>query len=147
MGTDFQMRIAVDTRPIGPGMTGIGGYAAALLRGLRSVDGRGEIVCVTAGREETGPAETQRFPCLSGDGSFLWEQIRLPGELEETEVDLFHSPFIGVPVVNHPPSVLTIDDVIPENGVPWSEPGRPYVARNDTQCHGAQPQTGQALTL
>ncbi len=125
-----EMKIGIDARWIFPEITGIGSYTQELIRQLAAVDATNEYVLFFnqadvrdrtvefAGLQDAPNVTTRLLPY----GLFSpWNQIRMPGEIRKTELDVFHSTNYMIPFLAFPRRagrrrvrcVVTIHDLIP----------------------------------
>lgn len=105
------MRIGIDARMAGE--TGIGRYVTRLVAELAALDPAHEFVLFTrpasAGRLEAPgwrqvPADVRWYT--------LAEQLRMPGIVRGSKIDLFHAPHWNVPLALPVPFVVTVHDLI-----------------------------------
>lgn len=108
------MRVGIDARFAGPVGRGLGRYTAELLRNLALLDPPDEFVVFTRRDNQEFVPDHPRFRRALAD--FPWysfaEQIRLPGFIRRSGVDLMHFPHFNVPVLSRAPFVVTIHDLI-----------------------------------
>ena len=108
------MKIAINALPVGPGMTGIGAYTAALVAATRAAGGPHEYVYVTADPSRLAAVAGGPVATLAPDGPpWLWEQLQLGQALRRRGVGLYHSPLFTCPLVPEVPSLVTVHDAIP----------------------------------
>lgn len=110
------MRIVFDCRSVFPGMGGIGRYAQCLARELASlVSPDDELLLLTGARRPSEPI-APRVREVPVDAALIdpeFEQIALPGILEELEADLYHNPCFSVPIAaSRVKRVATVHDVV-----------------------------------
>lgn len=108
------MRIGIDARFAGPTGRGLGRYTAELLYHLALLEPADEFVVFTRRDNPEFVPDHPRFRSVVAD--FPWysfaEQIRFPGFIRRSGVDLMHFPHFNVPVFSRTPFVVTIHDLI-----------------------------------
>ena len=111
------MRIAIDTRSIGPGMDGVGYYTANLVREMAQLESDHEFLLIT-----TQPGDV--IPPDSGErvrhvvvpialGRTMAEQLHFPALARRLRADVFHGPGFMCPVAKACKTVVTVHDLIP----------------------------------
>jgi glycosyltransferase involved in cell wall biosynthesis len=110
------MKVAVNALPAYPGAAGIGRYAANVAHSLiRYGEGTETVILTHQGSEFAGMTLPGRVrTALCRPTGPLWEQLQLPGILQEYGADLYHSPLFTVPIARACKQLATIHDVIPE---------------------------------
>lgn len=111
------MRIAIDCRCIYRGMGGIGRYATEILREISTLDERNEYRCYFTRLE---PPESLVLPKRSLRKTFetgmideRFDQLIIPGLLEEDRVDLYFNPTFATPLIQtRARTVATVHDVV-----------------------------------
>lgn len=108
------MRIGIDARFAGPAGRGLGRYTGELLRHLALLDAPDEFVAFTRRDNLECVPDHPRFRSVVAD--FPWysfaEQLRFPGLIRRSGVDLMHFPHFNVPMFSRAPFVVTIHDLI-----------------------------------
>lgn len=130
------MRIVFDCRSVFAGMGGIGRAAASLARELpRAVSADDEVLLLLGARRPEAPlAEAPNARLLATDAAMIdpiFEQIHLPGLLEEVEADIYHGTCFSVPIAaGRAMRVATVHDVVFRRRPELVEPGlRDYLDR------------------
>jgi glycosyltransferase involved in cell wall biosynthesis len=95
-------------------MTGIGHHAANLLSALATThsDVQYTALCAEATADRPWASSNVRSLPVRVTGP-LWEQLELPTLLQEHEIDVYHNPAFGLPVVKTTRLVCTVHDCIP----------------------------------
>ena len=108
-------RICLNACSVYPGMTGIGQYACSLVAALRSTSGGHEYVVLRSpGHDALGDGFPANWCLVDIKGAEpMWEQLQLPGLLDECEADLYHTALLTTPIVRVCKSIITLHDVIP----------------------------------
>lgn len=111
------MRVVLDCRSVYPGMGGIGRCAAALARELPLAAPEDEFVLLAGSRAPDRPlASAPNAKEVRVDAAMLdplFEQVRLPGLLEEVEADIYHGTCFSVPIsCGRAKRVATVHDVV-----------------------------------
>ena len=110
------MRVLLDARSVFPGMGGIGRATRALAQELpRHLDRGDELLVLRGARAGEGPITpaAREVHCEAGMIDPCFEQVVLPGLLEELEVDLFHGACFAVPLAGPAVArVATVHDVV-----------------------------------
>ena len=111
------MKVAVNALAAYKGAAGIGRYAANVAWSLIEHAGEAAEVLVLArpDSEFKGhelPPHARTLECQPS--GLEWEQLQLPGILEEHEVDLYHSPLFMAPIARAARQLITVHDVIPD---------------------------------
>jgi glycosyltransferase involved in cell wall biosynthesis len=96
------MKIGIDTQSTLGRKTGIGLYAAQLLRALRQVAPQHEYLALSSGRTEE----------MRTDQRLRWQQFGLPRRARARRVDLLHVTGFDAPLWKPCPVVLTVHDLI-----------------------------------
>ncbi len=110
------MKIAIDCRSVFPGRGGIGRYAENLGKRMPEMESAEEYIILTTERQKekicNGKNVVQwSFACGMIDA--FWEQMKLPGILEENEIGLYHNPCFSLPIAREKTKlVTTIHDVV-----------------------------------
>ncbi|MCO5171170.1 MAG: glycosyltransferase family 4 protein [Planctomycetes bacterium] len=123
------MKVLLDCRSARPGMGGIGGATLALARHLpAALAPTDELVLLRDARAQAGPLVTgprvSDLPVQSPMLDPAFEQLALPGLLEDHRVDVFHGTCFMTPVAaSRVARVATVHDVVfsrhPELVEPW----------------------------
>lgn len=121
------MRIGIDARSLQGTELGIGRYLANLIKYYPQLDKANEYVLYfdreVRSRIPAGmAAKVLRFPGIKH--SAAWVNIRLPIELSINKIDLFHSPFYGLPFIKICPMIFTVHDIIFEVHPEWYPPAK-----------------------
>ncbi len=111
------MRIAFDARSIYQGMGGIGRYAACLIEELGRLDRDDSYVAYYTRLERPTsfrqPPDWASRELEAGMIDERFDQLILPGLLEEDEIDLYFNPAFSVPLVRtRARTVATVHDVV-----------------------------------
>jgi glycosyltransferase involved in cell wall biosynthesis len=110
------MKIALDCRSVFPGRGGIGRHTEALARWLPRVDAENQYLLLTSHRQKeplSSSGQVTQEACPAAMIDEVWEQVQLPGILEEHGVDLYHNPCFSLPVVRTTRwRVATVHDAI-----------------------------------
>jgi glycosyltransferase involved in cell wall biosynthesis len=112
-------RVAFDARYINDRYHGIGRYAFSLLNALVKVSPEITYV-IFRGREQDSRfnwneiTNKPNIEVRQGPWPLYlpFEQLKWPGYLRESRVDLFHSPYIIAPLLSNIPSLITVHDLI-----------------------------------
>jgi len=111
------MHIAIMGRSVRPGATGVGRYAANLIRALGEVGGEIRLTAFLtqdAPRLWDGGVEEVRAPWPTPNeyARALWEQLIVPRQAEAIGADLYHSPNYILPLRRLKcPTVVTVHDL------------------------------------
>lgn len=107
------MRIGIDARMID--WSGVGRYTQNLLRGLAAIDKQNEYILFCHAQSQNLAPEAPNFvrtlvtqPVFSMSSQLSWAR-----EVNQGELDIFHSPHFVLPLLFAPNSVVTIHDLIP----------------------------------
>ncbi|NUM34649.1 MAG: glycosyltransferase family 4 protein [Candidatus Brocadiae bacterium] len=110
------MKIAIDCRSVFPGRGGIGRYAENLGKRLPEMEREQEYIILTTERQKEkicGRQNAQQWPFACGMIDAFWEQMKLPGILEENEIGLYHNPCFSLPIAREKTKLIaTIHDVV-----------------------------------
>ncbi|MCO5164813.1 MAG: glycosyltransferase family 4 protein [Planctomycetes bacterium] len=123
----------LDCRSVFDGMGGIGRATAELARNLPDALASGEELLLLVGarppRAPLGPAEV--IPTQAGMIDSAFEQVQLPGLIEQLEVDVYHGTCFATPLVaDRAARVATVHDVVFRRHPELVEPGlRAYLDR------------------
>jgi glycosyltransferase involved in cell wall biosynthesis len=117
------MKVAVNALPAYAGAAGIGRYAANVAHSLIAYGDEAEVVLLARQGSEFEAMSLPRRVTLAfcRPTGPLWEQLQLPGILQEFGVDLYHSPLFTVPIARACKQLATVHDAIPER-VPENVP-------------------------
>lgn len=109
------MRIAIDGRKIESPLTGIGRYTKNLIAHVSKVDKDNEYVLIQNKDSDNKNAKEWNFktikvdyPAFSFRSMFFLHRI-----LHLEKINLFHSPFVSLPLFAKCKTVLTVHDLIP----------------------------------
>jgi len=109
------MRIAIDARKIELPLTGIGRYTKNLLTHLAEIDKENEYIILQRQYPSTKVVDASNFrtvvfdyPAFSLHSIFFLHKI-----LNRERVDIFHSPFVSVPLFAKCKIIITVHDLIP----------------------------------
>jgi glycosyltransferase involved in cell wall biosynthesis len=109
------MRIAIDARKIDSPLTGIGRYTKNLLTHLAEIDKENEYIILQRKVASIKTVDASNFrivvfdyPAFSLHSIFFLHKI-----LDRERVEIFHSPFVSVPLFTKCRIVLTVHDLIP----------------------------------
>ena len=105
------MKIAINTLPISPHMTGIGTYTKSLVDATDTFGAPHKYIYFSGNGLNIKGNSKQ---ILVKKADMMWEQLHLPSIMKFWQVDLYHSPLFTCPIVDEVPCVITIHDVIPE---------------------------------
>ncbi len=110
------MKIAVNALAAYPGAAGIGRYAANVAWSLIGHGNGAEVLLLSReGSDFEGARLPEHVTLLAcSPTGMLWEQLQLPGILQEHGVDLYHSPLFMAPIVRAARQLITVHDIIPE---------------------------------
>ena len=118
------MDIGIDARSMFGTPTGVGRYLSNLLNHIRRIDKKNYYCLYTAHSTNLPMIQQGNFrqksltvPVLQN--YFTWNHARLPVELLQHPVDLFHFPFYTIPVFRNYKSVVTIHDITYEIHPEW----------------------------
>jgi len=107
------MRIGIDARMID--WSGVGRYTQNLLKGLAAVDKENQYVLFCHHQSANLAPEAPNFattivthPVFSMSSQLSWAR-----EVNQANLDIFHSPHFVLPLLFAPSSVVTIHDLIP----------------------------------
>ncbi len=109
------MRIAIDTRMIGPFMHGISRYAYNLIKGISGTDKRNDYVLISNNNYLDDFVSSHENFSLTTTKSKLYgigEQILIPKVLKKEKIDIFHSPSFFGPISGGYKVIMTIHDMI-----------------------------------
>jgi glycosyltransferase involved in cell wall biosynthesis len=109
--------VLVDGRSLGKGggsMRGFGRYLRGLLPELSAIEGM-DVRVLTSGDAPLPEGATRVRARRWAPGRFAAREhdLRLPGDIDRANVDVFHSPALEPPARCRPPWVQTLHDVIP----------------------------------
>ena len=118
------MKIGIDVRSMFGTPTGVGRYLSNLLKHISRLD-RGNSYCLYTDHPIDAPIIQQSnfhqkylvLPFVQN--YFTWNHLRLPPELLQHPVDLFHFPFYTMPIVRNYKSIVTIHDITYEIHPEW----------------------------
>lgn len=107
--------IAVDTRSLVGPPSGIGVYTLSMLKALAA---RGTMRCIGLAHRDLFCAEELEkagveLEAQTAPFGVWWQQLTLPHRLAASEIDLFWSPLLTLPVRSPVPGVVTIHDLSP----------------------------------
>lgn len=106
------MRITIDARMMGPGVTrGIGRYIEELVRAMAAEGSAHAFTLIVRKNVEGLPAGVRQVVADIPWYGFQ-EQLLMPGVLAKTKPDLVHVPHWNVPVFSRFPRIVTIHDVL-----------------------------------
>ena len=110
-----QLRVAINACSIGASMTGIGHHTRNPLHGLAETqDGQHYLALRSAGASPEQWAEAAHVSELPvAPTGPMWEQLELPTMLTDYEVDVYHDPAFGLPLVKTTRLICTVHDCIP----------------------------------
>ena len=109
------MRVAIDTRMIGPFMHGISRYAYNLIKGISVTDKRNDYVLISNDNYLDDFVSSHENFSLTVTKSKLYgigEQILIPRVLKKEKIDIFHSPSFFGPISSGCKVIMTIHDMI-----------------------------------
>lgn len=109
------MRIAIDTRMIGPFMHGISRYAYNLIQGISGADERNDYVLISNDNYlDDFVSSRENFSLVTTKSKLygIGEQISIPRILKKEKIDIFHSPSFFGPVSSECKVIMTIHDMI-----------------------------------
>ncbi len=136
-----QKTYVLDCRSVFDGMGGIGRVAAALARELPRALPDDEVILLLGARRPREPLSTapnaREVQVHAGMIDPIFEQVRLPGVLDELDADLFHGTCFAVPLASDGVlRVSTVHDVVFRSHPDLVEPGlRAYLDRwTDVAC-------------
>lgn len=136
-----QRTYVLDCRSVFEGMGGIGRVAAALARELPRALPEDEVVLLLGARRPREPLSTapnaREVQVQAAMLDPIFEQVRLPGVLDELDADLFHGTCFAVPLASDGVlRVSTVHDVVFRSHPDLVEPGlRAYLDRwTDVAC-------------
>jgi glycosyltransferase involved in cell wall biosynthesis len=95
--------------------SGVGRYTQNLLKGLAAIDKENEYILFCHAQSQNLAPETPNFvktiitqPVFSMSSQLSWAR-----EVNQADLDIFHSPYFVLPLLFAPNSVVTIHDLIP----------------------------------
>ena len=109
------MRIAIDTRMIGPFMHGISRYAYNLIKGISRTDKGNDYILISNDNYLGDFVSSHENFSLTVTKSKLYgigEQILIPRVLKKEKIDIFHSPSFFGPISSGCKVIMTIHDMI-----------------------------------
>lgn len=118
------MKIGIDIRSMFGTPAGVGRYLANLLTHLSGMDNENSYCLYTDCKIERPVVQQPNFhqkhlmlPLIQN--YFTWNHFRLPPELFQHPVDLFHFPFYTMPIIRNYKSIVTIHDITYEIHPEW----------------------------
>ena len=119
------LRIAINALSAAGTPTGIGHYSATLCNSIAELDVDHEFLLIRGPGESLLKSDPRVREVVIEHPDPMWEQLQLPPLLEELEVDVYHNPAFGLPLVKTCALVCTVHDCIPrlfpEYSPPWLE--------------------------
>jgi glycosyltransferase involved in cell wall biosynthesis len=138
------MRIVLDCRSVFSGMGGIGRATAGLAPALARAVAPHEILLLRGARDTQLPIaagpNVRDVPANAAMIDPLFEQVTLPGLLDELEADVYHGTCFSVPIGVRAARVATVHDVVFRQRPELVEPGlRAYLDRwTEVSCEVAE---------